>query len=79
MYGKLVNANGKKGRNDAVTTARVDIIFDNTDERFPVWMKQFGKIQIESDEVTIRRTISGSTDSFYVNNRLYTKVSIGGI
>ena len=39
MYGKLVNANGKKGRNDAVTTARVDIIFDNTDERFPVWMK----------------------------------------
>ncbi|KAK8822103.1 hypothetical protein WA538_000196 [Blastocystis sp. DL] len=52
-----------KGRSDAVTTARVDIVFDNTDERFP----------IESDEVTIRRTIGGNVDSFYVNNRLYSK------
>ena len=32
-------------------------------------------LYIESDEVVIRRTISGSNDSFYVNNKLYTKVS----
>ena len=33
-------------------------------------------LQIESDEVVIRRTISGSNDSFYVNNKLYTKASL---
>ena len=45
--------------------ASVEIVFDNSDRRFPV----------DSDEVSIKRSIGAKKDQFYLNSKLATNKS----
>lgn len=58
-----------EGSGSAVTSAYVEIIFDNTDDRFPTGNK----------EVVLRRTIGAKKDEYSVDRKVVTKVDVGNL
>ncbi|KAG1671785.1 hypothetical protein FOA52_000162 [Chlamydomonas sp. UWO 241] len=58
-----------EGSGHAVPTAYVEVVFDNSDGRFP----------IDKDEVRLRRTISKSKDEYHLDKKPINKSEVGNL
>lgn len=57
------------GATSATLSAYVEIVFDNTDARFPT----------SGDEVVLRRTVSAAKDEFMIDRKVATRAEVGNL